>query len=309
MCAYNGLPYIKEAVQCIIDQTYTKWELIISDDGSNDGTREWLKSLQDTRIRLFLQDKNLGYVANKNFAHQQAQGEYITQLDNDDLCTVDRLEQQIAIVRQQPDIKLVATGYHRINNEGKIYSTEQEAGDLIINEFPGTYPFWFPSLLVHRDVFADIGYFDTYFSGLMGDDIYWTFRANEKYPIYFIKDPLYVYRNNPNSITNVYDNKRKLIIIKVIDELFHQRKENRTDWLQEGKLDAIQAFENQLLDNKLFMAEQYRIWAAKAIDKNNWDLSIKLLKLSFSTNPFNLSWYRTFSYYLRQMVMPRNKYS
>ncbi|HMG93229.1 MAG TPA: glycosyltransferase family A protein [Chryseolinea sp.] len=64
---WNGLPYIKECVDSVLLQDYQDWELIISDNGSTDKTREYLDTLTDPRIRVYKQEKNLGIAGNLNF--------------------------------------------------------------------------------------------------------------------------------------------------------------------------------------------------------------------------------------------------
>lgn len=305
MCAYNGLPYIKDAVECIINQTYQNWELIICDDVSNDGTREWLiKNYQhDSRVRLFLHQENKGYVANKIFAHQQAKGVYITQLDNDDCCALDKLEKQFGVIQAHPEIKIVASGYYKISETNEIYESISSEKDIVIDKFfTEEYPFWFPGLLVHRSVFEEVGYFNDFFSGALGDDLYWTKSANRVYPIYCLAEKLYSYRNNPNSITNVYGNIRKLIIPEVLKVLFKQQRDTGEDWLMQKNFSALKKLEDDLIHNRPFMAEQYRVWAAKAIDKNHRKLARKLLLKSFTNNPFNSRWYRTAFYAVRNVI-------
>ncbi len=95
MCSYNSAEYVGKAIECIQAQTYTDWELIISDDTSKDNSIEVITPyLKDKRIKLHVQEKNLGYVKNKNWALKQATGELVTQLDSDDLCPPDRIEKQ-----------------------------------------------------------------------------------------------------------------------------------------------------------------------------------------------------------------------
>lgn len=304
MCAYNARPYIEAAVNSILDQTFKDWELIISDDCSTDGTREWLQGLEgDPRIRLFLQERNLGYVGNKNFAHQQARGLFITQQDNDDLCPPDRLAKQVAVMRANDEIKLVACGYLRVDQEGREIDVFGPTSDMLISApWEGIYPFWFPSLLVHRSVFDRVGWFSPYFSGVMGDDLYWTVRAHEAFPIFCLHKPLYSYRFNPDSITNVLDKPRKLIITAVMDELFRQRREAGTDWLEQGDLGALATFEERLLQDKRYMAEQYRIWAAKAVDKGDLAQARKLLGKAFSLHAAHTGLMRTAFYLARRTL-------
>lgn len=300
MCTYNARPFIEEAVGSVLRQTYTNLEFIISDDCSTDGTREWLQTLTDPRIKLHLQQKNLGYVANKNFVHQQAKGEYITQMDNDDVCSPSRLEKQLAVVLKNPAIKLVGCGYRLIDSAGTELSTYSIGKEgMIEKKGEGDYPFWFPSLLIHRTVFEEIGLFHLYFSGALGDDLYWTVRANERHPIWCLPDVLYSYRINPGSITNTFNNRHKLIMTAVLTELIQQRSRTGTDWLEKGNTAALNAFEHQLLTDKKYMGEQYRIWAAKAVNKKGWGEAKKLLHISFQHHPTNPLWWRTFIYFLR----------
>jgi len=305
MCAYNGLPYIQDAVADILAQTVADWELIIADDGSNDGTREWLQqNCKDTRIRLLLNERNLGYVANKNFAHQQARGTYITQLDNDDRCAPDRLEKLLDIVRLHPDIRIVGSGYERIDDQGKVYAQVAPAGDVILKAKPEEgYPFWFPSLMVHRSVFEKVGYFDTYFAGALGDDIYWTVKANRQFPIYCVAAPLYAYRNNPNSITNNFSNMRKAVMPEILDRLFAQQQETGTDLLAQSNTAALEKLEHSLQQDERFMSECYRRAAVSAIDAGNYDEARRLLKKAGSLHWSGKNMLRTWFYLLRRKYL------
>lgn len=81
---WNGLPYLKECVESVLAQNFQNWEMLISDDGSTDGSREYLNSLTDSRIRLFKQEKNLGIFGNLNFIFKQAKAPISQILCQDD---------------------------------------------------------------------------------------------------------------------------------------------------------------------------------------------------------------------------------
>lgn len=81
---WNGLPYIKECVESVLSQDYQDWELIISDNGSTDGTRDYMDTLVDPRIKTFKQEKNLGIDGNLNFLFSKASGEIAYTLCADD---------------------------------------------------------------------------------------------------------------------------------------------------------------------------------------------------------------------------------
>jgi glycosyltransferase involved in cell wall biosynthesis len=79
MPTYNGIAWVRQAVESLLQQDHEEWELIISDDGSKDGTREYLATLSDARVKVHLQERNLGIFGNLNFLFGQASCE-ITQI-------------------------------------------------------------------------------------------------------------------------------------------------------------------------------------------------------------------------------------
>ncbi|OJX39532.1 MAG: hypothetical protein BGO78_13560 [Chloroflexi bacterium 44-23] len=83
MPAYNAERYIRQAIQSIIDQTYTHWELILINDGSVDRTPDILSDIDDERIRIFNQS-NQGEAASRNNALKHMQGDFVAFLDSDD---------------------------------------------------------------------------------------------------------------------------------------------------------------------------------------------------------------------------------
>src|SRR5574344_1640995 len=94
MCSYNGERFIKEQIDSIIAQTYKNFELIIVDDGSKDNTIEIIKYYQskDSRIKLFQNEKNLGFVKNFEKAITLCSGDFIALADQDDVWKKNKIE-------------------------------------------------------------------------------------------------------------------------------------------------------------------------------------------------------------------------
>ncbi|MCC6168928.1 MAG: glycosyltransferase family 2 protein [Caldilineaceae bacterium] len=109
MAAYNVAPYVEAAVNSILQQTYTDFELLIIDDGSTDGTWEVLERLaaQDERIRLARNPENMGIAATRNRGTEMARGELLAVMDSDDWCPSDRFEKQVAYLDQHPEVGVV----------------------------------------------------------------------------------------------------------------------------------------------------------------------------------------------------------
>lgn len=119
MPSWNTAKFIGESIQCVINQTYKNWELIIVDDCSTDDTDEVVKTfLSDTRIKYLHNKKNSGAALTRNYAMREAQGEWIAFLDSDDLWTPDKLEKQIKFMKKRGCV-LSYTEYEKIDEEDK----------------------------------------------------------------------------------------------------------------------------------------------------------------------------------------------
>src|SRR5271157_2559888 len=108
---YNAARFIDKTIQSVLDQTYADWELIIVDDCSKDNTRslleEWRK--KDGRIQVIFLDKNSGGPAHpKNVAFPNTQGKYIAYLDHDDEWLPEKLEKQVKVLQEHPEVGLVS---------------------------------------------------------------------------------------------------------------------------------------------------------------------------------------------------------
>ncbi len=132
MPSWNTAKFIGESIQCVIDQTYQNWELIIVDDCSTDNTDEVVKPfLADQRIKYLHNEKNSGAALTRNYALREAQGEWIAFLDSDDLWTPDKLEKQIGFMKHH-GYTLSYTEYEKIDEEDKalnIYVSGPEVVD------------------------------------------------------------------------------------------------------------------------------------------------------------------------------------
>lgn len=98
--AYNHAPYIRQAVDSVLRQTYQNFELIVVDDGSSDDTWPIIESIKDSRIRLIRHDVNQGAHAALNEALRVATGEFISILNSDDLYAENRLEKILEAIRE-----------------------------------------------------------------------------------------------------------------------------------------------------------------------------------------------------------------
>ena len=93
LCTYNGADFLQEQIDSIINQTWKPIEIIISDDGSTDQTKEIILSYKDhPQIQIFFQEKNLGPIKNVEFALRKTTGNFIAFSDQDDIWKPQKLE-------------------------------------------------------------------------------------------------------------------------------------------------------------------------------------------------------------------------
>jgi len=116
MPVFNGGKYIAEAIDSVIRQSYTHYELLIIDDGSTDNTLEVIRSFEDARIRVISQS-NAGVAAALNKGLEHAKGKYIARFDADDVCLPSRLQVQVQFLDTHPDYIVVGSEAEYISEE------------------------------------------------------------------------------------------------------------------------------------------------------------------------------------------------
>lgn len=109
MTAYNSELTICEAIDSILNQSYSNLELIIVDDGSTDSTINLIKQYADQRIKLFQLKENVGLARALNFGFSKVKGEFIARMDSDDVSTKDRIEIQVKFLHGNSEIDLVGS--------------------------------------------------------------------------------------------------------------------------------------------------------------------------------------------------------
>lgn len=123
---YNGAKYLRETLESVLAQTYTNWELIVVDDGSTDDSLELVRSFDEPRFRVFVNERNSGAAVSRNVAIEAARGKYIAFLDGDDLWDEKKLERQIAFM-QEKDAAFCFTHYYVDKPNGRgVYAPKRE---------------------------------------------------------------------------------------------------------------------------------------------------------------------------------------
>lgn len=115
---YNCEKFIEQTVDSVLAQTYGNWELLIVDDCSTDNSVEIIKNYceKDERIKLFINEKNSGAAASRNYALREATGRWIAFLDSDDIWLPEKLQRQLAFMVEN-GYKFTFTKYRQIDEQ------------------------------------------------------------------------------------------------------------------------------------------------------------------------------------------------
>ena len=165
MSVYNGMPYLKEAVGSILNQTHENFEFIIVDDASKDKSWSYLNSLKDKRIKLIKNKKNIGLAASLNKTLTKATGDYIARMDADDISLTKRFEKQIEFLLKNPSIDLCGTWAYLIDNTGNVIGEKKfYTNDQMIKRALAIYsPIIHPTYLAKKNFFKKLHGYDKKF--------------------------------------------------------------------------------------------------------------------------------------------------
>lgn len=120
MPVYNTENFLREAIDSILNQTFSDFEFIIIDDASTDGSISILKSYTDPRIRLILKPVNTGYTESLNMGIKTAHGKYIARMDSDDFSEPHRFHTQLEFMDSHPDVVVCGSRYKLLNSSAII---------------------------------------------------------------------------------------------------------------------------------------------------------------------------------------------
>lgn len=115
--SYNTANFIAETINCVLNQTYKNFEMIIVDDCSTDNTDEIVMSFHDDRLRYLKNDNNIGAAMSRNRALREAKGKWVAFLDSDDLWEENKLEKQIHFMEEK-GYYFSYTNYTEIDEHG-----------------------------------------------------------------------------------------------------------------------------------------------------------------------------------------------
>lgn len=202
MGIYNCAHTLSEALDCVVNQSYTNWELIMCDDGSSDGTVKIAESYvtkYPDKIILLKNRKNRGLNYTLNRCIKSSKGIYIARMDGDDLCSPDRFEKEIELLQKIPGISIVSTDMEFFDENGIWGRTHvKEKPELI--DFLKSTPFVHAACMVKREAYEAVSGYSVEDRFLRVEDYHLWIKMYEKgYRGMNIQEPLYQMRNDQDA--------------------------------------------------------------------------------------------------------------
>ena len=185
---YNRVELLKRSIDSVINQTIKPFEIIIVDDGSNDGTEAMVKKKYDS-LKLIKQ-KNKGASAARNTGIKASSGEWICFLDSDDEWKNNKLEKQITFVANNSDYKFFHSNEIWIKNGKRINQKKKHKkyGGDIFKKCLDMCRISPSSVLIDKSIFEEIGFFNE--NLVVCEDYELWLRICDKYEVFFIDEPL-----------------------------------------------------------------------------------------------------------------------
>jgi glycosyltransferase involved in cell wall biosynthesis len=214
MANYNKGQFIAEAIESVLRQTFTDFELIVVDDASTDDSLAIINEVAkaDARIKILTNETNSGISFTLNKAMKAASGQYLCFIDSDDLIRPERLEKMVNALKGRPGY-IAYTDVFRIDKDGEVIKgsylgskrlpPDGDAYAYLLREWIwGLSTMMFPA-----SVIQEVGYSDESLS--WGEDLDYVLRITERYKVVLVREPLYGYREHESSMTSLMSTKSK----------------------------------------------------------------------------------------------------
>ena len=264
--AYNVKPYIHEAVESALTQSFTDLEVIVVDDGSTDGTMEALQSFNDPRLRR-IEQLHAGLASTRNSGIQVARGTYLGFLDGDDLWAENKAERHLEFLRNHPEVDLTFSFARMIDESGKQLSPRSDTrGEICFQDLLIRCPHC--NAVLRRETIERAGLFDPDLAGSEDLDVWLRIAMQRKGNIYCIPEFLAFYRRRAGQLTGDLKHEQE-----AWQQLLQKLSRLAPDEMQKSEKPANQA--------------RYRYYSFLAYEKKQYGKAFHLLVTSLRYGPWN----------------------
>lgn len=265
LCCYNSERFLEETLQSIFAQTYKDWELIVVNDGSKDSTEIIInKYIRQGYPIIYLWQENHGLGYSRNKTLELSNGQFIAFIDHDDIWLPEKLEKQIKIFGNNPNIGLTFTNAIYFSNDNKNnkylrYKNNIPPSGEIFGELLKKYYLCLSTVMIKKQAMENIkGWFEDTFKVAEEADVF--MRIAYKWECAYVDYPLTMFRMHTGSSTyrmpSRFHEELEIILKKLIN-LFPEIQENFADELNivKGNIQGSYALED-IWHNKKSLARK-----------------------------------------------------
>lgn len=192
MTTYNRLHYLPKAIESVLTQTYRDFELIVVENGSTDGTKEWLAANPHPNLRVIDLKENVGVFGGMNTGIGAATGEYLTWLGSDDYFANYHLEAFVAALDSAPGIDYAYSPFFLIDEAGAVFSLTA-FNIMIMREIMTSTHRGNTGFMYKRSLHSEIGFFEG-----ASERLFWA-KILGRYNCIYVMEPTIYYRVHKNS--------------------------------------------------------------------------------------------------------------
>jgi glycosyltransferase involved in cell wall biosynthesis len=296
---FNRAYLIERPIQSVLAQTCSSFEIIIVDDNSTDNTEELVKGIGDSRIKYVRHDQNHGSNVARNTGIENATGEYIAFLDSDDEWLPEKLEKQLKVLSNDPEIGACYTWIRSVHENTKrelIVSPEFQGfifEDLLYSQFVNP-----SSTVVRRSCFDTVGVFDVNpaFRSCQDWDLW--LRLSQSYRFAMVPEVLTIWWNHSSKNRNTNNAAMMFQGFSALLEKYPEMKNLPNTFKTVGSA-SLKIKRDYLFER----GKRYMLQASEISHLEGIELGKRYLKMAFLSNPLSLKY---FIHYNASCLMNQN---
>jgi alpha-1,3-rhamnosyltransferase len=201
--SFNHRQFVLESIESVLHQTYPRIQLIVFDDGSTDGSAEFIAGLAKQNGFEFIAQANTGLIATLNRAKQLVRGKYVSLTASDDYYHPEKIRRLVSFLEAHPEYAMVHSKIIHVNDQSKeILRIDEKcpSGQIFGTLLRGECHVNGLSALVRADIYSQFHYGQFYI-----DDWYMWLRIAEQYPVGYVDEYLAYYRRHDNHLSGKAD--------------------------------------------------------------------------------------------------------
>lgn len=250
MAVYNGESFLAEAIESILNQTFTDFEFIIINDASTDTSVDIIQKHKDSRIRLINNENNIGLTKSLNKGLKLAEGKYIARMDADDISLPQRLERQVKFMEDNPEVGICGTWLQLIGQQERIIKHPVDHQDILTFMFKNN-GIGHPTAFIRKDLFIEQHlFYDENYTAAQDYDL-WV-RASQKIRLANIPEVLVKYRIHSSQVSIAKLQQQRHFAFRARRPLIYSLAERSSD-------KALALYKDLLASSIRFKPEEIRL--------------------------------------------------